>query len=150
MKLLIAPGIHRREGWMALDADPSLGTEFTAIVPPLPASVKAIAWDEIEWVHGITSLYPWDAESIVREIHGVMRPGGKLTLEQPDFNKAKEHLEWIFGDAAEFRKPLLMNRWAYTPESLSKLLLSAGFMQIATMAALHHRPERDFRIEAIA
>lgn len=147
-RLMIGPGQLRREGWKTLDADPNRGWDFVATIPPLPAAVKAIPWDEIEWIHGITSLYPWDGEQAVIEIFQVLAPGGRLTLEQPDFRQARARLEWVFGDAAEFKNPLLMNRWGYTPDSLTELLQRAGFAQIDILPARHHKPSRDFRVEA--
>jgi len=148
-KLMIGAGVHRRHGWMVLDANPQAGGDYIATIPPLPDAVKAIKWDEIEWIHGITSLYPWDAETVLAELRSVLSPGGKLVLEQPHFHQAKERLEWIFGDAASFKNPLLMNRWAYTPESLVNALRVAGFGSCEILPAQHHKPERDFRIEAL-
>lgn len=145
-RLQIGPGLFGKPGWKSLDADAG---DFIATIPPLPESVKAQEWDEIEWIHGITSLYPWDAAAVLKEIRAVLAPGGKLVLEQPDFDKAKHRPEWIFGDPT-LGNPLHMNRWAYVPETLIDLLEAAGFIQMDLMAAQHHRPERDFRIEAFA
>jgi len=146
-RLILGAGPQRREGWLTLDANPKLEPDIVAILPPLPPEVKAIHWDEIKWVHGITSLYPWDAEALLLELHDVLHPEGKLVLEQPDFAKARYRIEWLFGDPSP-RNPLHMNKWAYTAESLSELLRSVGFSRIQVLPAEHHRPERDFRIEA--
>jgi SAM-dependent methyltransferase len=54
---------------------------------------------------------------------------------------------WLFGDPAH-RMPAMMNRWAYSPDSLSTLLKESGFNRISVMAAQYHNPRRDFRIEA--
>ena len=52
-RLLLCAGIVRRAGWKTLDVK---GGDFTAEIPPLPPGVRAIVWDEIEWVHGIGSF----------------------------------------------------------------------------------------------
>jgi hypothetical protein len=103
-------------------------------------------WEEIELIHGITSFYPWEAETLLREIRQSLAPGGKLVLEQPDFRKC-DRVEWIFG-GPEFQEPLHMNRWAYSPNSLEALLREVGFEHCRQMEAQHHMPNRDFRIEA--
>jgi predicted SAM-dependent methyltransferase len=145
--LMIGAGIGRREGWKTLDANPRREPDYLAMIPPLPAGVKAIVWDEIEWVHGITSLYQWDAEAVIKEIHAALAPGGKLILEQPDFSKAIARVDWIFGDPA-LKDPLHMNKSGWTRNSLAQLLQVAGFSKIHIMRAHYHLPERDFRIEA--
>ncbi len=146
-KLMIGAGVHRREGWKALDADPKRGGDFVATLPPLPDAVKQIQWDEIEWIHGVTSLYPWEANQILSELQMILRVGGTLVLEQPNFNHAVSRIDWLFGDPVP-KNPLHMNRWAYTPETLTALVLKAGFGQVRILAAQHHFPVRDFRLEA--
>lgn len=173
---MICSGPVKREGWKTLDCNPVHHPDFLAMIPPFPDEVKAIQWDEIEWIHGITSLHPWDAEQALRELHSILRPpdsqdmrehlkrhflvygsvtippiraGGKLVLEQPDLMRCDpiEHPEWIFGDLS-LRNPLHMNKWAYTERSLKAVLSTAGFSRVEILPAQHHLPERDFRAEA--
>lgn len=146
-RLMIFSGNVRREGWKTLDCNHTCGAHFKGVIPPLPMSVKAVEWDEIEWIHGITSVYPWVAAELLAELRKVIKPGGKLTLEQPDFLIAAQRPEWIFGDP-QFQNPLHMNHWGYTPLSLSRALSAAGFSRVDMLPAQHHIPERDFRAEA--
>ena len=145
---MLCAGVTRRAGWKTLDASPERGADYIATIPPLPEEVKATKWDEIDWIHGIAALYPWQAEEALREIRGVLAPDGKLVLEQPDLSRCST-VEWIFGDPTS-RDPLHMNRWGYTPISLTGLLLRLGFGRIEVLPAQHHHPERDFRVEAYA
>lgn len=147
MKLILCSGQTRREGWKTLDANPKNEPDFLAVIPPLPSEVKAVVWDEIELVHGITSFYPWEAETLLKELREVLSPGSKLVLEQPDLRKASHKVEWLFGDPSA-RNPLHMNRWAYDPESLLAALALAGFKRVDILTARHHEPARDFRAEA--
>lgn len=146
-KLIVGTGIYAREGWKTLDAQKRPHVDYVATIPPFPEAVKAIQWHEIEWVHGISSLYLWDAETAIKEIYRMLAPGGMLTLEQPDFRKTIVSIKWVFGDP-EPQDPFHMNKWAYTPDSLSVLLTEAGFSRIDVLPARHHVPARDFRVEA--
>jgi hypothetical protein len=136
-----------REGWKTLDANPDYRPDFLAKLPPLPHAVKTVAWDAIHWIHGIGSLYPWEAEPLLLELRDVLAPDGCLTLEQPDFSKAIQRVDWVYGDPA-FKDPLHMVRWGYTPESLASLLRRAGFRHVDVLPAVYHNPARDFRIDA--
>jgi len=144
---MIGSGPITREGWKSLDCIQRSSTTYVATIPPLPAAVKAISWDEIEWIHGVGSLVPWEAAQVLAEIHGVLVSGGRLVLEQPDWNKAKERIEWAFGDPS-MGCATHMNRWCYTPEKLTQALRNAGFRSVGLFPAQHHKPERDFRLEA--
>lgn len=147
-RLMLCPGIFWREGWKCLDAFKRPHIDYPATIPPLPAEVKAIQWDEIEWVHGITSLYPWEAKDILPELLAVLKPGGKLVLEQPNFEHTRVSVPMVFGNAEDQRDPLLMNKWAYRPEDLTELLRQTGFSRVEILPAQHHVPSRDFRVEA--
>jgi len=142
---MLCAGTMRRPGWKTVDANERTKPDYLAWIPPLPEAVTSQKWDEVEWIHGITSVYPWEAERLLVEVKSILVPDGKLVLEQPDFSKA-DRLEWIFGDPRP-HDPLHMNRWAYTPESLTMLLDRAGFSRIEVLPAKHHFPARDFRIE---
>lgn len=146
-RLMLCAGPVRRTGWKTLDANPRHEPDYLASIPPLPSDVSGQLWDEIEWIHGIASFYPWEAKDLLGELAAVLSSGGKLILEQPDFRKASAREEWLFGDPA-FRNPLHMNRWAYSPDSLTALLMETGFVQVDILAARHHSPARDFRAEA--
>ena len=136
---------------MSIEADPSRGGDFIATIPPLPEAVKAIQWDEVEWIHGVGSVYPWEAIEVMAELHSIMEPGGLLVLEQPDARNCDPalHPEWAFGDPS-LRQPLHMNKWIYTPAALLKILDGAGFKHARMLPAQHHVLHRDFRIEATA
>lgn len=149
--LIIGAGATRREGWKTLDANPAREPDFLGTIPPLPAEVKEALWDEVEWIHGVTSLYPWEARDVLQELHRAMAPGGKLIMEQPNFDICCgfRKVASFFGDPTT-ENPLHMNRWSYNPESLTALLVECGFGPIELFPAQHHSPNRDFRIEAIA
>lgn len=148
-RLILCSGRTRKSGWKTLDANPAYQPDYLSIIPPLPTVVRSIQWDEIEWIHGITSFYPWDAAQILRELAMCMAPSGKLILEQPNARliDVGSYPEWVFGDPS-LKDPLHMNKWTYTQTSLERLLRECGFSRTEIMPARYHVPERDFRIEA--
>ncbi len=163
--LTIAAGPDRRSGWKTLDANPANEPDFVASVPPLPEAVRLVSWDEIELIHGIEHFFAWDAAALLREIHEVLRPDGLLTLEQPNIEFCARVLLGLenlpYGSPGQFdmwglygdpnhRNPLMGHHWGYTPRTLAEALIAAGFNRdkIVQQPARHHRPGRDFRIEA--
>lgn len=145
--ILCAGRYGGREGWKTLDAvHPA---DFRCSIPPLPDAAK-VDLEEVELIHGIGSFYPWQAEYLVREIYDALLPGGKLSLEQPNFDVVcrNKDVTGLFGDPS-LTDALHMNRWCYTPATLEELLRSVGFTNIRHYPAQHHNPMRDFRTEAI-
>ena len=147
-------GGEKREGWQTLDINPLRKPDHCGDVRALPQSVREIQWDVIAWIHGPASLDTWDLLVALYGLHMVMAPDGVLVLETPDADfiaKAwagdPEKMRWVFGDPSH-KDSAFMNRWAYTPATLSSLLREAGFTRIEVKPALHHYPARDFRIEA--
>ncbi len=155
LRLMIGSGIHKREGWQTLDCNPKHRPDYLTVLPPVPLVVQRQQWQEIEWVHGITSLYPWEAVQVLHELFHCIAPGGKLVLEQPDLFFVVRQLgcgggltDWLFGDPTP-RDPAHMNKWSYTPPQLTKILKDVGFSKVWLKPAMHHNPVRDFRLEAV-
>lgn len=145
--LILCAGKTRRSGWKTLDANPTCEPDYVCNIPPLPSEVTSIKWNTVEWIHGITSFYPWEAADLLMEIHEILADDGKLILEQPDFNRVAGRMEWIFGDPT-FADPLHMNRWGWSPGSLTAALEIAGYSKVMTGPAKYHNINRDFRAEA--
>ncbi len=148
-RLLLMSGIHHPEGWVTLDANPANHPDLLATFPPLPDEVTYLGyWDHVEWIHGISQLYPWEAEQVLCELLPCMAPDGLLVLEQPNLEAiVPSRPEWIYGDPGP-KEPLHMVRWGYTPQSLTELLSACGWKRFSLLPAQHHIPARDFRIEA--
>lgn len=146
-------GGELRVGWTILDAR---GGDITATIPPLPPEVADQRWAEIEWIHGPASLYPWELTELLPQLRACLAPGGRLVMETPNavitaeaMARNLECVRWMFGDPS-YREPLYMNKWAYTPQTLTTALRNAGFSTIQVEQAQHHHPGRDFRVEAWA
>ena len=152
MKMLaIGYGEVHRPGWTTLDAHDG---DIVAVLPPLPVEVMDEKWDVIEWIHGPASLYPWDAEALFPQLRDALSDDGVLIMETPNAAIAASamsgdasKMRWVYGDPLA-REPYIMNRWGYTPKTLTDALKDAGFTRIQLKEAIHHYPPRDFRIEA--
>lgn len=150
-RLMLCAGTTKREGWKTLDTNGKSNPDYWFHIPPLPRVVTDQKWDEIELIHGITSFYPWEAEQLLREIHGVLTDGGILVLEQPDLgyilSAARFNINWVFGDP-RFKNPAHMNKWAYTMKGLTSIVQNVGFKVSQIEPAQYHDLQRDFRLVA--
>lgn len=143
-RLMLGSGIFKREGWKTLDLNPAMHPDFIGRIPG--TDIGDEYWDEIEWIHGIGSVCPFDATRALDEIYEALKPGGKLVLEQPDFDCCKTQAD-LFGDPS-LQNAEHMNRYAYTRRQLLEMVQIAGFKNPVILPAQHHVPERDFRVEA--
>ena len=99
-----------------------------------------------------------------KEDRGLRKSGGKIILECPNLlhacqlivnNPTKSSLPdqngqmsmWsLYGDPS-WKDPLMCHKWAYTPESLTRVLQQAGFIDVKQEAAKFKlREPRDMRI----
>ncbi len=164
---MIGAGHQRRPQWRTLDADPDSDADIIATIPPLPASVRAVVWKEIELIHVIEHFYLWESRQLLIELYNVLAGNGKLVIEAPNILYAARVLcgletiapgaaggkfdMWALYGSPHRKNPLYSHRWGYTPESLTQELIDAGFQasKIRVTRARFHVPDRDFRIEAI-
>lgn len=121
-------------------------------------------WDGVEMIHFIEHLYHRDAVRLVTAVHDILEPGGVFVSEQPNIEYAAKALLGMvpavqnprpFHDMFAFYghqngNPYYQHLWGYTPQSMTEMLISAGFKQenIQIKPAVYHWPWRDFRVEA--
>ena len=122
--------------------------------------------DEVMAIHVIEHFWRWEVAEVVREWARVLRPGGRLILECPNLIAACEAFlanpderaqpdargqtsMWVFYGDPQWRDPLMVHRWGYTPTSLSNLLREAGLVEPhQEPAQFKLREPRDMRIVA--
>lgn len=160
---------ERRDRYITVDGQH--GANYLAHIPPLPDAVFDYTFDMVEAYHFWEHLYLWEAEQLAREVCSVLAPGGVLILELPNLAKCCEmilHPEkipvkddaprhpdprftvWgIYGDQEGHAGNVFQaHKWGYTPESLMKQLLDAGFKKAQVLPPTRGQWERDMRIEA--
>jgi predicted SAM-dependent methyltransferase len=144
------------DGWFRVDSNKAFEPDLVASVPPIPDAVrKAGPWEIIGLIHGIEHFYVWDAFELVKQCHSILEPNGQMILEQPNLEAcmasfgSPESMLGIYGEQS-YRDPALAHRYGYTPKTLTNMVLRAGFSRAVIEPAQFHRPERDFRLVAIA
>lgn len=129
--------------------------------------IKTSIADEILAVHVIEHFYYWEVIPLLRSWKRILKPGGKLILECPNLvNACKAIIEnpqvaslpdsngqmsmWpLYGDPS-WQDPLMVHKWAYTPDSLIKVVASAGFSNVKQeKAKFKLREPRDMRVTGI-
>jgi SAM-dependent methyltransferase len=158
MKLNIGAGHRKMSGYVSVDVDPSTSPDIVAEAWSLTL-IPDNSVEEVLAVHVLEHFYPWDGEKALTEWIRVLRPGGRLVLELPDFvkcciniaesRKARKHpdllgLFGLYGDERT-KNPHMMHKWGYSPETLLGKLRAAGYQPVRREAPVFHKLGREFR-----
>lgn len=176
MKLNIGCGRQVLDGWFNIDA------ALHPVAPRSPELLYAFQFDaegelieriplddgcadEIMAIHVFEHFYQWEGSAVLREWHRLLKQGGRLILELPDFIKCCRNVveqregkkpdqlqRWgLYGDPREKNK-LMCHPWGWGPEELMNMLGNHGFTdmkQAETQFHINGRANRDMRIECI-
>lgn len=121
--------------------------------------------EEVMAIHVFEHFYQWECSAALREWHRLLKVGGKLILELPDFIKCCQNVvnglqgkkpdqlqRWgLYGDPRE-KNRLMMHPWGWGPDELINFLGNHGFTdmrQEVTQFHINGRANRDMRIEAV-
>ncbi len=161
--LLIGSGDWNWPDWVSVDGNPASGADYIALVPPLPDAVKRQRYDLILASHFIEHITKFEALALLKECYEILTPSGLLTLEQPNLTycckiilgeidppegRSREQfgLQGVFGRPDI--DPLMGHKWAYSPESLTDLVVEAGFYRenVSILSGKYHESLRDFQL----
>ena len=90
-KLHLGCGTDKRKGWINIDIDWRVRPDIVADATKLHMIGDNVA-DEIESFHLLEHFTYTEAVEALNEWYRVLKPGGKLTLELPDFKRCIETL----------------------------------------------------------
>lgn len=83
LKLDIGSGVSRRDGYITVDKDQSVNPEY--IEDALDLSWQDGCVDEIRAFHILEHIRTEDKINVMKEFHRVLKPGGILEIEVPQF-----------------------------------------------------------------
>jgi SAM-dependent methyltransferase len=159
IKLNLGCGKMRWEGWINIDFEHGdVVSDLRHLDLPSGYANAAAA------IHVIEHFYYWEIPAILQEWYRVLKPGGKLILELPCMDKVIGYMHsmikcrqpfspgmtWfaLWGDP-KYEDPLMVHKWGYTRDMLTKLVTDAGFANAEIMEPRYHFPIRDMRLEAV-
>jgi hypothetical protein len=165
IKFNMGCGQDRIPGYMGVDKhNPAADIKIDLFDLDLPDNCA----DEVLASHVIEHLPQHRAPEALSNWLRLLKPGGKLAMEQPDLEEmCRDFLSQseqdrymttvcIYGAAAEpgvdgtkEKGALSPHLWGYTPKSLEALVSSVGFKDIQILPAQGNHPGKNFRLEAI-
>lgn len=153
LQLHLGCGTVRRPGFVNIDHRPTSATDLECDILRLPFDDATV--DRIETYHVIEHLGRHDVPQALREWHRVLKPGGTLVIECPDFDGAVR--DYLAGDESRIDNIFGLqrfdgdtHRFGYNVGRLTRLLAEAGFSEItpAEPQDYHKDLEPCLRIEA--
>jgi predicted SAM-dependent methyltransferase len=163
MRLHLGCGKKLWPGWVNVDGNAPADV-IHDLSKPLPYEDKTAK--EIHCIHLFEHFYPHQVDDVLADWFRVLRPGGRLVMEMPDFVKAcRNTIEAI--DKGEIPSdkycmwPLFSNnpdgcqyhdhKWGWTYQTLKPVMEKAGFINVVEDNPQHkgRKINRDFRISGV-
>lgn len=153
----------KEQGWLNVDIEQKPGVNIVADCRNLKDLPDNFA-DEIHAYHIIEHFHINEVKDVLKNWLRVLKPGGKLCLEQPDIIKCCSNvlqefttkneiiyhnlgMVGIFGDPGCTDNPYMFHKWGWHTGSLSKVLKQAGYVSFhAEEPKTHQKALRDFRL----
>ena len=157
MKLHLACGPHKKEGYLNIDIDPESNADVIADITQLnfgPASV-----DEIWMEHAIEHLTRGEAIALIGKFANWMKPDGKVIIITPDFdanvqeylkaNTEKRLQHWIctiFGTQESVEQ---LHKCHFSKDTLQDILRHFGFAHVE-ITSTYNEVRDMYELKAIA
>lgn len=164
-RLNIGCGNKRLPGYVGVDVVAREACDLVAPADSIPLPDASV--DEVLSVHLVEHVHRWELPRLLAEWARLLKPEGRLVIECPDLLKCCENVVsglkkpgkhpdqmGVFGLFGDYRleDPYMMHKFLYTFESLSELVVAAGFKECRRETPVFHgtgRYARDMRLEAL-
>jgi hypothetical protein len=155
LRLHLGCGQKRLPGFINIDHNYSPATDYVGDIATLPCPPRSVA--RIETYHVVEHIPITSVDSVLGSWLRMLKPGGVLVIECPDFDADIRDL--LAGNADRMysifgRQRFLgdAHHWGYSASSLSDLLSRAGYVDIASMPPTDYHAELEpcLRIEGRA
>lgn len=155
MKLHLGCGRKKLPDYVNIDLSNS---DLDMDIRQLPHGSDSI--DEILSVHVFEHFYLHEAGNVMAEWFRVLKPGGRLILELPCYDKVIEHIKLGHADNltrwAMYGEPRThldgepaLHKWIWYMDELAQLMFHTGFQKVTNEPVQYHRPDRDMRLVGI-
>ena len=156
-RLNVGAGNKRIAGYLAVDIDPATAPDVVADIASLPYPDGSV--DEVLSVHSIEHVHRWEGIAALKEWFRVLKSGGVLVVECPDFLKCCRNVVngsphnhgklGLYGDH-DFKNPYYTHRYVWDEKELATEMKSVGFASVKPAKPQYHgkRTYRDMRLEA--
>jgi predicted SAM-dependent methyltransferase len=150
MRLNLGCGKHKWPGFVNVDMKHA---DVECDLRKLPFENDSA--DEIHAIHVFEHFYRWDAEAVLAEWWRVLKPGCRIAIELPCWDKLRKFdtpkTSWAFylglyGDP-QHKDPGMVHHWCYTVAELKELM--EVFREVKVMEPYFHKADRDIRIEGV-
>lgn len=140
MKLNLGCGKRKMKGYLGVDLNPDVKPDIVDHMILLK-TIKPNSVDEIKSQSSFEHITYADAIKALKRWHEVLKPGGILSIEFPDFvksfkmtqskNPVERKYGWfgVYGDAKNL---FLMHKHGWTLKTITKELQKVGFKKIWT------------------
>lgn len=168
IKLHLGCGSRLFEGYINVDGEYMSGDPNVTIhdiTKPFPIQDNSV--DEILTVHVLEHLHRNMLLPMFKEWHRMLKPGGCAAVEWPDLLKMckeivkdpsclwsddkrvlKRTVSGIYGDSVRYPDPVMLHKWGYSEESMSRLFKAAGFSRVEIQPNHHAKSHIDSRVVA--
>lgn len=150
-KLHLGCGQRRLEDFVNIDLNHGRAVDYACDITRLPCRSNSV--ERIESYHVFEHLRQASAKTALREWFRVLKPGGSMAMEMPDFDAdVREYLagnyERLFSIFGRDRFTGDIHHFGYNYQRLSALLSDAGFVYIREETAqdYHAKSEPCLRV----
>jgi SAM-dependent methyltransferase len=169
VRLHLGCGSRIFDGYINIDGEYMRGDARVVIRDiTQPFDLPQESVDEILTVHVIEHISRSQVGRMLREWYRILRPGGFVAIEWPDFLKMcrevvanpdcllagsdrrlqKRTILGIFGDNERYPDPVMWHKWGYSEASLCHLLQQIGFDRSYAESNQHSKTPNDSRVVA--